>query len=316
MSLVPVPLPNPQEDRREVLERVLLNGVGNENTERAYRRALEKFLAWYDARGYREISRQVLEQYLAESKASGASASSTNLELAVLRRVFRRAADAGLVDREKAEDTAQVKNARSNGVRAGNWLTPEQAKALLLAPDENTLKGKRDSAILGLLVGCGLRRAELVSLEVDAVQMREDRWVIPELVGKGDRVRLVPVPAWVKERLDLWTVAAEITKEKIFRAVGKNGKVSGASLSTTAVWKIVLHYAHRAGIERLTPHDLCRTCAKLCRRSGGDLEQIQFLLGHSSIQTTERYLGGEQDIANAVNDRIFARVKKFQSNSD
>jgi site-specific recombinase XerD len=313
--MVPVAVPM-QEDRHEILERVLLNGVGNKNTERAYRRALEKFLAWYDAGGYREISRQVLEQYRAESKAAGASSSSTNLELAALRRVFRRAADAGLVDREKAEDAAQVKNARSNGVRAGNWLTPEQAKALLLAPDEGTLKGKRDSAILGLLVGCGLRRAELVSLVVGEIQMREDRWVIPELVGKGDRVRLVPIPAWVKERLDLWTVAAEITKEKMFRAVGKNGKVSGASLSTTAVWKIVLHYAHRAGIERLTPHDLRRTCAKLCRRSGGDLEQIQFLLGHSSIQTTERYLGGEQDIANAVNDRIFARVKKFQSNSE
>ena len=103
---------------------------------------------------------------------------------------------------------------------------------------------------------------------------------------------------------------------KIFRAVGKNDKVSGASLSTAAVWKIVLHYAHQVGIERLAPHDLRRTCAKLCRKSGGDLEQIQFLLGHASIQTTEKYLGGEQDIVNAVNDRIFARVKQFQSTSD
>ena len=59
-----------------------------------------------------------------------------------------------------------------------------------------------------------------------------------------------------------------------------------------------------------------RTCAKLCRKSGGDLEQSQFLLGHSSIQTTEKYRGGEREMVNAVKDRIFARVKKFQSNSD
>jgi integrase len=86
--------------------------------------------------------------------------------------------------------------------------------------------------------------------------MRDDRWVIPDLVGKRKKLRLVPVPAWVKDRLDLWTVAAEITEGKIFRAVRRNDKVSGASLSTTAVWKIVLHYAHEVGIEHLAPHDL------------------------------------------------------------
>ncbi len=97
----------------------------------------------------------------------------------------------------------------------------------------------------GLLVGCGLRRSELVSLVVDKVQMRDDRWVIPDLVGKRKKLRLVPVPGWVKDRLDLWTQAGKITEGKILRAVGKNDKVSGASLSTTAVWKIVLPYAHR-----------------------------------------------------------------------
>jgi integrase/recombinase XerD len=196
----------------------------------------------------------VLDEYRAHSVVCGAAASSTNLELAALRRVLRRAAEEGSLDHEKADAAAKVKNTSSLGVRVGNWLTPEQAKALLLAPDENTLKGKRDGAILGLLVGCGLRRAELVK----EVQMRDDRWTIPHLVGKGKRVRMVPVPAWVKDRLDLWTEAAKITDKKIFRAVGKNGKLSSASLSATAIWKIVLHYAHRVGIERLTPHDLRR----------------------------------------------------------
>jgi hypothetical protein len=75
----------------------------------------------------------------------------------------------------------------------------------------------------------------------------------------------------------------------------------------------VLHYAHLVGIEHLAPHDLRRTCAKLCRKSGGDLEQIQFLLGQSSIQTTEKYLGGEQDIVNAVNDRILRESRNFKA---
>src|SRR5271156_6349710 len=82
MSLAPVPLPSLQEDRNQILERVLLNGVSNEHTERAYRRALEKFLAWYDARGYPELSRQVLYDYGTISEDSGAAPSSTNVELA------------------------------------------------------------------------------------------------------------------------------------------------------------------------------------------------------------------------------------------
>jgi integrase/recombinase XerD len=60
----------------------------------------------------------------------------------------------------------------------------------------------------------------------------------------------------------------------------------------------------RSGVPRLAPHDLRRTCAKLCRAAGGDLEQIQLLLGHASIQTTERYLGTKQDLVDAVNDDL------------
>jgi site-specific recombinase XerD len=304
MSLVPVP------DRAELLKGALLAGVSNANTRRAYSRALEKFLGWYASAGRGELSRSVVREYRAWLEGRGSAASSVNQELSALRRMCRAAAVAGFVDRENAEDAARVENARALGVRAGNWLTPEQALALLRAPEEDTLKGKRDRALLAVLVGCGLRREELVLLDVKDVQLRDERWVIPHLVGKGKRVRLVPVPAWVKERLDEWTTRGEIREKRIFRAVRKNGTVSRESLSTTAVWKIVLHYArHTAGIRDLTPHDLRRTCAKLCRQAGGDLEQIQFLLGHSSIQTTEKYLGGEQEIKRAVNDRLFRRSK-------
>ena len=88
------------------------------------------------------------------------------------------------------------------------------------------------------------------------------------------------------------------------RSVKKGGKIDGEFLSDWAVWSIVEQAAKQIGIERFGAHDLRRTCAKLCRKAGGDIEQIKFLLGHSSIQTTERYLGSEQDIEIAVNDNI------------
>jgi integrase/recombinase XerD len=107
----------------------------------------------------------------------------------------------------------------------------------------------------------------------------------------------------VKEMMDTWTKASSITAGRIFRAVHKSGAVK-TTLSTAAVWQIVQGYAGKCDLAQLSPHDLRRTCARLCRAAGGDLEQIQYLLGHESIQTTERYLGGKQELVNAVNDRI------------
>ena len=75
-------------------------------------------------------------------------------------------------------------------------------------------------------------------------------------------------------------------------------------LDEKVVWRLVVRYDRETELGTMAAHDLRRTCAKLCRKAGGDLEQIKFLLGHSSIQTTERYLGSEQEIAVAVNDSL------------
>jgi site-specific recombinase XerD len=74
------------------------------------------------------------------------------------------------------------------------------------------------------------------------------------------------------------------------------------------VWQMLKQYAEAAGVVGIAPHDLLRTCAKLCRAAGGELEQIQLLLGHASVQTTERYLGTKQDLVHAPNDAIKLRV--------
>jgi site-specific recombinase XerD len=193
---------------------------------------------------------------------------------------------------------------RSQRLAAWNWLTREQARELLAQPDTRTLKGKRDRALLALLLGCGLRRAELVSLTVDSIQQREARWVIVDLMGKGNRVRTVPVPAWVKQAIDAWTAAAGIREGPVFRPVNKGGEMGEGRLGEQPVWWVVKGYAAAMGLDNLAPHDLRRTCAKLCRKAGGDLEQIQMLLGHAFIQTTENYLGMEQNLVEAVNDKL------------
>jgi integrase len=91
---------------------------------------------------------------------------------------------------------------------------------------------------------------------------------------------------------------------QVFRAVGRADRVRALALSEKVVWQLLQGYAAAAGVPGIAPHDLRRTCAKLCRAAGGELEQIQLLLGHASVQTTERYLGTKQDLVHAPNDGI------------
>ena len=85
----------------------------------------------------------------------------------------------------------------------------------------------------------------------------------------------------------------------------KGGAVKDSGIQDEkAIWRLVVRYAQETELGKLAPHDLRRTCAKLCRKAGGDLEQIQLLLGHASVQTTERYLGTEQNLVSAVNDGL------------
>src|SRR5467141_5115992 len=149
------------------------------------------------------------------------------------------------------------------------------------------------------------RSSELASSsELEDFQVREEHWVIADLIGKGKHIRTVLVPAWAKRIVDEWTDAVSIRTGVLFRRVGRLGKIWGASLTPKAIWHIVKAAAKRGDIKNLAPHDLRRTCARLCHLAGGELEQIQFLIGHASVQTTEHYLGCKQKLRHAVNDNL------------
>jgi integrase len=192
-------------------------------------------------------------------------------------------------------------------------LTADQARALLDAADIGTVRGKRSRAIRALCLTCGLRRSELAHLSWEHLQRREDHWAIVDLAGKGGHIRTVPVPDWVKAAVDDWTAAAGVASGRVFRCVNKSGSVWRTGVTEKVVWAVVKDCAAKAGIAKLAPHDLRRTCARLCHVASGELEQIQFLLGHVSVQTTEHYLGCRQRLKNAVNDYIGIEPKDIAS---
>jgi integrase len=144
--------------------------------------------------------------------------------------------------------------------------------------------------MIAFLLGCGLRRAELSTLRREDIQIRQGHWAIVDLLGKGNHVRTVPMPGCLKNAIDRWLTAASVTTGRVFRAVSRrHGTVWGNGTSENVVWYVVRSCALHLELDRLAPHDLRRTSAKLCHVNGGELEQIQFLLGHASVLTTERY---------------------------
>jgi len=123
--------------------------------------------------------------------------------------------------------------------------------------------------MLGMLIGCGLRRGELLALRVDSIQSREEHWAIVDLLGKAGHIRTVPIPDWVKVAVDEWKDAAGIKEGAFFRSINKTGRVLGAGMTPKVLWEVVRVAAKRAGIEDLAPHDLRRSCARLCHLAGG-----------------------------------------------
>jgi len=277
-----------------------------------YEYAIDQFIAWYCSEPRLAFNRIVVVRYRMYLESRHLAANTINQQLAAVRRLAHEAADAGLLSPELAAGISRVKGVKQLGFRSGNWLSAEQSSEVLKGACGDSMRAKRDYAMLAMLFGCGFRRSELVGLELDDIQMRQGHWAVVDLIGKGGHIRTVPIPNWVKVALDQWTRAAGVSEGKIFRAVARLGKVRGRGISQNVVWYVVRTCCERAGLEHIAPHDLRRSCAKLCHDSGGELEQIQFLLGHASVQTTERYLGCKQNLGHPVNDLFDLRTDAQQ----
>jgi len=187
------PLPPPAG--LAAVERLVLDAVPSPATRLQYAKALRDFFAWRAGQGSPAFTRALVQAHRAALESRGYAPATVNQRLAAIKKLAREAAANGLLDAAVAAAIDQVPGARQSGTRAGNWLTKAQAEALINCPDPATLKGTRDRALLALLVGCGLRRAEAVALTVEHIQQRDGRWVIVDLRGKHGRLRSIAVPA-------------------------------------------------------------------------------------------------------------------------
>ena len=188
----------------EVSKSAVLNSLPSLSSRRSYDHAIREFIDWYCSEPRIAFNRIVVTRYRMYLEQAHYASSTINLRLAAVRRLAYEAADAGLLSPDLAAGIRRVKGAKKHGVRIGNWLTAEQSKNLLAAFQSKSLRDKRDYAIVSVLLGCGLRRAELATVSVQDLQQREEHWVFADLIGKGGHVRTVPIPQWVGTAVEAW----------------------------------------------------------------------------------------------------------------
>src|ERR1700682_3825027 len=198
------------------LKRLVLDSVSSQITRRVYNLGLDEFIAWYSLEPRVGFTKATVSAWRVVLEGRGLGSVSINVRITAVRKLAGEAADNGLLAPELAAGIARIKGVRSQGVRVGNWLSLRQAQTLLNTPDVRTKKGLRDRAMFATLLGCGLRRSEVAALTMKHVQQRDNRWCIVDLVGKHNRVRTIPMPAWVKNAIDAWTRVGEATEGHSF----------------------------------------------------------------------------------------------------
>ncbi|MGI9074095.1 MAG: tyrosine-type recombinase/integrase [Bryobacteraceae bacterium] len=184
----------------EQTKSAVINSLSSQSGQRTYEHAITEFVDWYCSEPRLAFNRTVVLRYRIYLEQRLWAPTTINLRLAAVRRVAYEAADSGLLSPELAAGIRRVKGVRRIGVRLGNWLTVDQGRSLLLKAAGEDVRSKRNYAILALLVGCGLRRGELLALTTRSVQLREEHWVIADLHGKAGHVRTVPIAVWLNKR--------------------------------------------------------------------------------------------------------------------
>ncbi len=282
----------------------VLNSLTSKSGQRTCDRAITDFVEWYCSEPRLSFNRTVVLRYRIFLEQKRYAPTTINLRLAAVRRVAFEAADSGLLSPELAAGIRRVKGVRRIGVRPGNWLTAEQGKRLLANVDRDSPRGIRNYAILAVLIGCGLRRGELLALRVDSIQSREERWVVADLPGKAGHIRTVPIPGCVKTAVEKWMEASGVLDGALFRSIDKLGRVWGTGMTPKVLWEVVKAAAARAEIPKLAPHDLRALAPDYAILPAASWTRLNSCSGHVSIQTTEQYLGCKQKLRYAVNDKM------------
>jgi site-specific recombinase XerD len=187
-------------------------------SRRVYAARIRDYLAW--SRGA-PLDREHVQRYMRALELAAASPQVRNQALAALKKLATEAAELSWIEHAAAAQIGRIKARRITGIRSGKWLTRDQAQRLLTAPDRTTVQGRRDSVVLALLLGCGLRRDEAVRLTAAQCVAMDGRMVLRNVEGKGGRIRSVSVPKWAQRTITEWVKETDMNKPEKCSVCGR-----------------------------------------------------------------------------------------------
>lgn len=255
------------------------------NTVQAYRRDLEKFFGFAstrDIRSFSQLTPEDVEAYKLYLNAQGLSSSSVSRSLSSLRGLFQYLLSVGLAENNPAKNVHNDKVVR----KELNVLTSKEVETLLAQPDTNDVKGIRDKAMLELLYATGIKVSELIGLNLSDLNLS----VSCIRCGEGENERLIPLyPVALKAVTNYLEYSRKIlTSASDESALFVN--ISGERLSRQGFWKILKAYVQAANITKdITPHTLRHSFATHLLENGADIHDIQEILGHRDLSSTQRY---------------------------
>lgn len=234
---------------------------------------------------------------------TGRATATVNTYLAALKGVAKEAWMLRLMDVESFQHIRAVRNLRGSKLPRGRALPNEEIRALFAVCDaDKSSLGPRDAAMLGVLLGCGLRRSEVVGLSLSDV-VTQDRAL--KVLGKGNKERFAYMPTGTWQRLQLWIdqVRGEM-HGPLFTRIRRFDSLTNDRLSDQAVYHILQVRQIHAGIEKCAPHDLRRTFATALLENGEDLITVKDAMGHASVTTTQQYDRRGEERLKTARDRL------------
>ncbi len=214
--------------------------------------------------------------------------STANKMLAALRGVLQEAWRLGKMSAEEYRRAADLPSVRGSTLPRGRAITKSELSRLFAScARDRGPAGRRDAAILAVLYNCGLRRSELVDLDLSDYDTNDAALMVRS--GKGRKARVSYTTDISQKAIDGWLEARGLSAGPLFTPVNKSGKVSLRRLSDQAIRKLLLKRAAEAGVSHFSPHDLRRTMIGDLLDAGADISTVQRLAGHANVTTTARY---------------------------